>query len=175
MESATAKFLKNSSKLISLSESNDDTLTLHYKSHLQNYKGITTSQLHAQNEQYSWDKSQQVRGRNGEIECKFCFVRSIPKFKVQRIRQKGEKRVKKVAVYQCKKCKKTTMSKEALPQLDRSKTKEVCFSKFFFKSRFFCIDFFDFSLGRATKAEYFSGNPKEEKEKERSKCRIDFR
>ena len=129
MESATAKFLKNSSKLISLSDSNDDTLTLHYKSHLQNYKGITTSQLYAQNEQYSGDKIQQVRGRNGEIECKFCFVKSIPKFKVQRIRKKGEKKVKKVAVYQCKKCKKTTINKETLPQLDRSKSKQVCFSK----------------------------------------------
>ena len=103
MESATSKFLKNCTKII---PTNDVNLTLHYRSHLQNYQGLTDNHLKAQNEHYSSDKNkiQQVRGKNGEIECKFCFVKSIPKFKVQRLRKKGDKRVTKVAVYQCRKC-----------------------------------------------------------------------
>ena len=124
MESATSKFLKNCTKII---PTNDVNLTLHYRSHLQNYQGLTDNHLKAQNEHYSSDKNkiQQVRGKNGEIECKFCFVKSIPKFKVQRLRKKGDKRVTKVAVYQCRKCHKRTISKETLPNLDRSKSKQT--------------------------------------------------
>merc|ERR1712037_855669 len=124
MKSATSKFLKNCTKII---PTNDVNLSLHYRSHLQNYQGLTDNHLKAQNEHYSSDKNkiQQVRGKNGEIECKFCFVKSIPKFKVQRLRKKGDKRVTKVAVYQCKKCHKRTISKETLPNLDRSKSKQT--------------------------------------------------
>ena len=126
METATSKFLKNCSKVIPESDVN---LKLHYKSHLQNYQGIVNRNLHAQNEHYAINKIQQVIGKNGEIECKFCFVKSVPKFKVQRIRKKGEKRVTKFAVYQCRKCQKKTINKEILPNLDRSKSKQIIQTK----------------------------------------------
>ena len=56
-------------------------------------------------------------------------MKSIPKFKVQRIRKKGEKRVTKFAVYQCRKCHKKTINKEILPNLDRSKSKQIIQTK----------------------------------------------
>merc|ERR1712212_701749 len=121
MESATSKFLKNCSKIIPESDVN---LTLHFKSHLHNYKQKVNKDLHSQDEHYARNKIQQVTGKNGEIECKFCFVKSVPKFKVQRIRKKGEKRVTKIGIYECRRCKKRTIDKEILPQLDRSKPKQ---------------------------------------------------
>ena len=121
METATTKFLKKCAKLNFVEDNNK--LRIHYKSHLQNYQGITSSQLHAQNEQFR-KTTQDDNLKNvvdSKVECKFCFKVDVPVFKVQRIRKKGEKRLTKVAKFECKLCGKVILSKEKLPLLDKLK------------------------------------------------------
>lgn len=116
METSTSKFLQKIAKLKEIEDNNK--LKLHFRSHLQSFQGVTSSQLHAQNEHFQARKKSVQSLCNAKLECQFCFSIDVPIFKVQRIRKKGDKKLNKSAIFQCKKCKKPILPKRTLPQIE---------------------------------------------------------
>ena len=114
MESKTLEFLK---KCANLSEIEDNsTLKLHYKTLLIKHQSSTGKELHVQNEQFKGKQAKCAPVKNAKVECKFCFTKAIPVFKVKRHRPEGQKKLKKTLVFECKTCHKVT-SKDQLPTL----------------------------------------------------------
>ena len=124
MESKTLQFLKNCSNLSEIEE--NSALKLHYRTLLIKHQSSTGSKLHTQNEHFKKGKqAKPAPVKNAEVECKFCFTKAIPEFKVKRHRPKGQKKLKKSLVFECKTCHKVILKKEHLPTLETLKNRSA--------------------------------------------------
>ena len=122
METKTLEFLKKCTKLNEITQ--NKALNLHYKSLLEKHQSVTNGQLQAQNEHYRGKQDKITAVKNAQVECKFCFTKAVPEFQVKRQRPKGQKKLKKTLVFECKTCHKVTLPKETLPTLKPLKTKK---------------------------------------------------
>ena len=69
METAKLKHLKKCSKLLE----DSPILKLHFKSEIQRFQNIADGALKDQNEQFVQSKTSNVKAKNGQFECHWCF------------------------------------------------------------------------------------------------------
>ena len=119
MESKTLQFLKKCSSLSGIE--GNSALKLHYRTLLIKHKSTTGKELHTQNEHFKGKQAKPAPVKNAVVECKFCFTKAIPEFKVKRHRPKNQKKLKKTLVFECKICHKVIFKKEDLPTLETLK------------------------------------------------------
>ena len=80
METAKLKHLKKCSKLLE----NSPILKLHFKSEIQRFQNIADGALKDQNEQFVQSKTSNVKAKNGQFECHWCFqVITVMKFRFE--------------------------------------------------------------------------------------------
>ena len=69
METAKLKHLKKCSKLLE----DSPILKLHFKSEIQRFQNIADGALTDQNKQFVHSKTSNIKAKNGEFECHWCF------------------------------------------------------------------------------------------------------